>query len=309
MDNIDILSDIFVSLKLTSYLSFHTSFQGDYAIELPAEKRDIRFHLVKEGVCWVKPDGEPAVRLTEGELVLIPDGLGQVLASDPQRSPLPLAQAMEQGRFENGIFHAGEEGRLTRLLCGFFRFDEGLDHPVLANLPKVIIIRPADFGAEPWLLSTLKIIIMESDLMGAGSAAVLPRLMEILFIQITRKLSLSEDVYSNGFIKALSDTHLSVALKLIHTQPEISWTLSRLAMEAGMSRARFSDRFTRQVGMPAIEYLTNWRLMKARLLLRHSAFDMAEIAGRCGYASVPSFSNRFKRAFGMGPGAYRHNRS
>ena len=72
-----------------------------------------------------------------------------------------------------------------------------------------------------------------------------------------------------------------------------------------MSRARFAARFAEVVGLPPIGYLTAWRLMKARALLAESGLDMAEIASRCGYASVPSFSRRFKTAFGVGPGSYR----
>ena len=72
-----------------------------------------------------------------------------------------------------------------------------------------------------------------------------------------------------------------------------------------MSRARFAERFTRRVGLAPIAYLTHWRLMKARRLLRESDLSTEEIAARCGYASLPSFTRRYKAAFGVGPGAYR----
>jgi len=75
-----------------------------------------------------------------------------------------------------------------------------------------------------------------------------------------------------------------------------------------MSRGGFSERFTRVVGSPPIEYLRRWRLIKARALLASSGLDMAEIAERCGYRSVPSFSRRFKTAFGVGPGRFRRSR-
>jgi AraC-like DNA-binding protein len=45
--------------------------------------------------------------------------------------------------------------------------------------------------------------------------------------------------------------------------------------------------------------------MKARRLLRESGLSTQEIAARCGYASLPSFTRRYKAAFGIGPGAYR----
>lgn len=72
-----------------------------------------------------------------------------------------------------------------------------------------------------------------------------------------------------------------------------------------MSRARFADRFATLVGVPPIAYLTSWRLMKARALLASSHLAMEEVAARRGYASVSSFTRRFKTAFGIGPGSYR----
>jgi len=74
-----------------------------------------------------------------------------------------------------------------------------------------------------------------------------------------------------------------------------------------MSRTRFAARFAGEVGMPPMDYLTSWRLAKARRLLADTGLGMAEVAERCGYASVPSFSRRFKERFGVGPGAFRRS--
>jgi transcriptional regulator GlxA family with amidase domain len=110
-----------------------------------------------------------------------------------------------------------------------------------------------------------------------------------------------------GYLAALADPQLSQALAAIHQQPGIAWTIGALARRAGMSRARFALRFGAVVGVAPIAYLTTWRLMKARALLANSTLDMAEIAARCGYASVPSFTRRFKQAVGIGPGAWRRS--
>lgn len=59
------------------------------------------------------------------------------------------------------------------------------------------------------------------------------------------------------------------------------------------------------MGLPPIGYLTNWRLMKARRLLRETDLGIDEIARRCGYQSLPSFTRRFKAVFHLGPGAFR----
>ena len=87
--------------------------------------------------------------------------------------------------------------------------------------------------------------------------------------------------------------------------PRRPWTIAELAVCSGLSRAVFAEKFTAAVGQPPIAYLTNWRLINARRLLRESDLGTDEIARRCGYQSLPSFSRRFKAVFRVGPGAYR----
>lgn len=126
-------------------------------------------------------------------------------------------------------------------------------------------------------------------------------------IQAVRRMTAEGHESTNRFVRALSDPKLSKALFAIHKEPQADWKIADLARLAGMSRARFAERFTSAVGMPPAGYLTAWRLIKARAMLTNTGLDMAEIASRCGYASVPSFSRRFKSAFDIGPGAYRRS--
>ncbi|MEH6631740.1 MAG: AraC family transcriptional regulator [Halopseudomonas aestusnigri] len=306
----DLLSDVFSTLRIQSQLYFKTDFKGNYAIEIPQEQRRIRFHLVLQGQCWLTPKGEEPLLLSEGDLALVPDGIAQVLSHDENvdfPTPVSLSSAMGAGNFTDGVFSYGNGDGGCRLLCGFCQFDEALDHPVLINLPPLLVVQQKDLGREPWTAATLRLLLLEAELVGQGGRGVLARLLEIILIQVVRRLTLQTDASNKGFIAALSDLQLSKALNAIHQQPQNTWKVSSLAEASGMSRARFSEKFTRLVGMPPIEYLTLWRLMRARFLLSSTALSMDEIAELCGYASVPSFSSRFKRQFGEGPGAYRRS--
>ena len=307
MDNHDILSEVFSTLKLSSHLSFAAELRGDFAVEIPEGQRRIRFHLARQGRCWVAVSGTEAVELTEGDLAIVPNGAAQIVASDPQLPSVPLPDVVASGALADGVLTFGDSGPATRLLCGFCRFDEAIDHPVLSGLPSLMVVRQRDLGAEPWAAAALRLMALEADLNAAGTAGILTRLLEIVFMQSVRRMTASLEEDANGFIAALSDAQLSRALHAIHSEPQTVWTIGALAKLAGMSRARFAERFTALVGVPPIGYLTTWRLMKARALLADTALDMAEIAERCGYASVPSFTRRFKQAFGLGPGAYRRS--
>jgi AraC-like DNA-binding protein len=305
MDNPDLLSEVFDTLRLQSRLYFETDFRGDYAVQIPCERRRIRFHLVHRGECWVRVAGTEPALLSEGDLAIVPNGAEQILSYALDTQPVSLPELMENGAIKGGVLAWGEGDGATRLLCGYCQFDEDIDHPVIAGLPPLVIVRSADLGAEPWAMTTLRLLALEGDFKGPGMTGILSRLLEIVFIQTVRRLTSATAVGAGGFMAALADARLSRALHAMHGEPHVAWTLKDLARQAGMSRGRFADKFKQVVGTSPIDYLTTWRLMKARELLANSDLDMAEIAERCGYRSVPSFSRRFKTAFGVGPGGFR----
>lgn len=308
METKDLLSDVFSALHITSNLYFTARLGGRVAVRVPKERRRIRFHLVLRGHCWIGVDGERPVAMSEGDIALVPNGSSQTVSTDMDVVAVPLEDAIEGGALRNGVLHAGDGPGKTLVLCGFCRFDEDIDHPVVKSLPSLIHLRASDLGAEPWTAATLRLLELEANLNAQGTTAVLGRLIEIVVIQATRRLASTQDGGGNGFIAALSHPALSRALNAIHRAPEKPWRVEDLASEAGMSRARFADTFTTLVGVPPIEYLTDWRLIRARALLSDTALGMEDIAERCGYASLPSFSRRFKSRFGMGPGAFRRSR-
>lgn len=307
MNKFDVLSEVFSSLRLSSGMYFRAELAGKFAVEVPAEKRQVRFHLVRKGSCWVsvRPDGDP-VKLFEGDLALVPNGAAQVLSDAPGRTPVPLGDVMSAGALDDdGVLTYGGGDVQSRLVCGFCQFDDDAAHPVVTDLPEIIVLKARDLGNEPWITAALRLLELESDLNQQGMTGILGRLLEIIFVQTVRRLTPGQPDGRRDYMAALADAHLSKALLAIHGEPEAPWTVSQLARVAGMSRARFAEKFTSMVGATPIGYLTEWRLTKARGLLRDSDLAVEDIALRCGYASVPSFTRRFKAAFSVGPGAFR----
>ncbi|WP_203544945.1 AraC family transcriptional regulator [Desulfovibrio sp. JC010] len=305
MSKIDVLSEVFSTLRIKSELYFRAHMNGPFSVSVPQEQRRIRFHLVLHGTCWIETAGEQPYFLQEGDIALVPNGSSQVLSLEPGLPHVGLDKAIESGVLKDGMLTYGDGPERTVILCGYCRFDEDLDHPAVGDLPSLICLRNADLGGEPWVAATLKLLVFEANLNAQGTTAILSRLIEIVVIQATRRLSTRSETDERGFIAALRDSNLSRALQEIHSSPEKNWRVGDLAVLTGMSRAGFADRFTAVVGVPPIEYLTNWRLMRARFFLSETNLTLDEIAERCGYASLPSFSRRFKKSFGTGPGAYR----
>jgi AraC-like DNA-binding protein len=302
----DVLSEIFSALRLEAGLYFSTCFRGEFAVRLAGERRRIRFHLVLEGSCVVTVPDQAPVRLSEGDLALIPEGAPQVLSSGEDiNGALDLDMVLSRMPPVGGILHFGEEGDLCRLLCGFLRFDEAISHPVLENLPPLIVMPQPDGNQLAGITAALALLRAEAGDQGAGQVSIVLRTVEILLMQAARHRLSDPGPESGGFASALSDPRLYRALRAIHSQFEQPWDVDGLASVAGMSRSRFAHWFIRSVGMTPMAYLTRWRMIRARQLLSTPGLDLAEIAERCGYRSVPAFGRRFAQIYGVGPGTWR----
>lgn len=71
-----------------------------------------------------------------------------------------------------------------------------------------------------------------------------------------------------------------------------------------MSRSAFALPFKKVVGETPLEYLTNWRMQKATVLLREGDKKLFEVAKSVGYDSDASFSKAFKRVVDVAPRQY-----
>lgn len=91
--------------------------------------------------------------------------------------------------------------------------------------------------------------------------------------------------------------------------PQHPWTLATLAQRIGLSRSAFAARFNQLVGRTPVQYLTFWRMQKARELLSETRLGTAAIAERVGYQSEAAFGKVFKKVVDTGPGAYRRDSS
>ena len=64
-------------------------------------------------------------------------------------------------------------------------------------------------------------------------------------------------------------------------------------------------RFKGLIGDTPMNYLTNWRVLKAKEILRSEHLPLAEVAERVGYKSEATFSLAFKRECYQSPSSYR----
>jgi AraC-like DNA-binding protein len=71
------------------------------------------------------------------------------------------------------------------------------------------------------------------------------------------------------------------------------------------SRSELCRCFRRMLGMPPKEFLMQYRIQQAEILLKNSAYSIAEVAEFTGFSSPSHFGSCFLRYVGCTPREYR----
>jgi AraC-like DNA-binding protein len=269
------------------------------------------FHIVTHGKCWIGVNGVPKpVLLSAGDFVVMPRSDSHIVRDFPTTPVVDYFDFLK-GRApdKQGAFSAGGEGSVARLVCGGMQSENGVTDPLLAVLPPLIHFKGGGEDAAPGLRTTVSHIFEELGSGRNGSAAVVTRLADILFMQAVRAhLDENIDIAESGCLAALRDQQIGQALVLLHDKPHQSWTIAELADRVALSRSAFAAKFTQLVGEPPLRYLTRLRLNAATVRLRSGNDKLSVIAAAAGYESVPAFAKAFKRHMGVTPGEYRRSR-
>jgi AraC family transcriptional regulator, alkane utilization regulator len=281
---------------------------------LPHAERVVSYHLITEGSCWaqVADDATSAIRVDAGELLVVPQGEPHLMGSSPGLAPAPSDDLLST--YLNTVpgdvmkLNYGGGGAHTRLICGFLACDDTLTNPVLSALPRIFKVDMRNDPQSAWLESSLQRAAVEAAESRAGSAIVLARLSELLFVEAVRRCIEALPADRKGWLAGVGDRFVGRALAMLHAQPAYCWTVDELARKAGLSRSGLAHRFTELLGQPPMQYLARWRLQIAAQELRNGTPSLAAVAERVGYESEAAFNRAFKREFGMPPASWRRSR-
>ena len=113
----------------------------------------------------------------------------------------------------------------------------------------------------------------------------------------------------NGFIdtvirKRRKAGNINRSLEFIHQNYYRKLTLAEVCAAVAMSKSRFSEAFRHEVGMPFSQYLSRYRVDRARELINGAALTLSEIALRVGFFDQSHFTKTFKRFTGSSPSRY-----
>jgi len=106
-----------------------------------------------------------------------------------------------------------------------------------------------------------------ADRLGVAPASVTNMLQKLAAISGLNK----------GWLRAVFDPQMGIALRAIHDRVKTPWTVESLAEAAGMSRSAFAARFKELLGQTPLEDVTEWRMRKAMPLLQQREKKLIDV--------------------------------
>lgn len=305
--NDDPISQVLRLADVESVMSGGFSASGAWAVRFPPPDR-IKFFAAVHGACWLRMDGdEAALRMEEGDVVLLTAARGFIMASDPDQPPIE-ASSLFAGMTRPEIRALGGSPReggqdVTLHLGGHVRINPAYASMLNEAFPPLIHVRGESDEAQVmrWVLDRL---VEECDVDRPGSGMVTTQLAYLLFVHVLRSHLDKGGELPAGWLRAAADPRLGPVLKMMHGEPGRAWRLDQLARAAAMSRTVFATQFKAVAGVAPLAYLTRWRMRLAEHALRRGGVPVAALARDLGYASESAFSHAFKRVVGISPSRY-----
>lgn len=301
----DVLAEVMSLLRTQGQLYGRLELSAPFGVQFPGNKGICL--IVTRGSCLLGVDQRPPVSLVAGDFVFLPVPESYTLSSSADE---PVRLATECWRAEDfyrtRVARHGGDGDPVTVVAGCFTFASPESEMLVKHLPTIVHLRASSHETS-WFASTLQHLADEAMSDQPGSAAIVDRLAEVLFVEAMR--SQIRSMLTGGspsWLRAIADPQIGEALRLMHAQPHRPWTVPELAEGVAMSRSAFAERFRRLVGETPLDHLTRWRMVRAAAMLRgQQPIKMAAIATTVGYESESSFGKVFRRVMGVSPGEYR----
>ena len=296
---VDPLSEVLALMKPQSLSCGGFGIAEDLAIYFPKHK-GVKCYAMLAGECWLAVEGaEEPVLLRTGDCFLLPRGLPFQLTTDLALTPVHYTVAWDRLR-PSDLGLASDSARY--MAGGFFAFTGSHTELLLQSLPPIVHLRrESDKTAMRWSLERLREELRDPQ---PGSSLIAQQLAYMMLIQALRLHLTDAANAGRGWLSALTDKHMGLAIASVHDDPGYSWTLESLAARVGMSRSVFALRFRETVGATPMEYLTRWRMLLAADRLKKTEDGLSAIAQSLGYVSESAFGKAFRRVMGCSPRQY-----
>jgi AraC family transcriptional activator of mtrCDE len=260
----------------------------------------VTIHFVLRGSGHLRVGASPPIPFSPSSMLIVPTSeqhwVGEVGDHAEVRESADCCALLGDGLVE---FTAGSGADDTLMLCGALSapYQDGLGFFDLLRAPTA-----GDMVTGVIPASVFDAMADEITRAGFGTQAMCQALMKQGLIALLRDRRERQTELSGG---GISHPRLSKALAAIIDNPAAPHTVDSLASLSGMSRASFSDHFSKTFGQGPIDFVQKARLRIAARLLRTTDLPIKVIAQSAGYAGPRPFSRAFQAKYDCGPADYR----
>ncbi len=177
-----------------------------------------------------------------------------------------------------------------------------------ARIARFIDGRGEDFVASPRSslnLSRIAYEVRNNPYQGGMSDLFIQGKVHEMLAEALSNLGDAEE--SAGRLLSRDQRLAVVARDLLMANPLNPPSMDILAQQVGLSQRRLIEAFRQTHGMTVAEWLVDWRMKHACILLREGALPIKEISFRLGYSHANHFITAFTRRFGEPPAKFRRS--
>ncbi|KVH71104.1 AraC family transcriptional regulator [Burkholderia ubonensis] len=305
----DALSQLLLLGRSHVELDVRCLLDGPFAMAhdaLPAG--EAAFHLLLAGQCRLRTADGRALRLAEGDFVLLPAGGAHEIhdATAGPAAAMPMRELAVAGGAVLPVKCNTDtpERASVDLLCGRFVYERGAGELLMRALPDLLHVglgEPSGFASLQMLTGVLR---AEASSLQPGARAIVNALGQALLAYALRAYGRDTQVPS-GWLALAADARLGPSIQAVMQAPAQPWTVASLGDLSAMSRATYARHFREKAGMSVGAFVTQIRMMHACALLRDTRRGQAEIGQAVGYQSEAAFGKAFREVFGTTPGRWR----
>lgn len=346
LSNLSLFSDCdqltVASLQLDSY---DTSLRGDFERILRNELQRVYalpFLVLQDGLFeWTILLGERSVRTQSMEFNLLFDNMGRELCKANfvnwrigvgQKTNLVQAcKSYEQSKF--AAYFASAENKIV-----FYEKLSDTDAPLLLipiDLEYAIIqhvregnpdeaMRVFDKLADHYRKMTIRelekhavhfLMQLQNGIMRPEDENTLLDLdyvsdgeSEIILTIIMRLRQIVKDYAerTRSYLRTQMNHVIQRVIRMIHEQYATNIKLGEVAEKLGVNPSYLSTLFKQETGVSFSDYLSRYRIERAKIFLKEANLKIYEVAQRVGYTDGRHFSQLFRRSQGVTPLEYRN---
>jgi len=305
-DTHDLVSELLLGMRLSGVQYRRIQVARPFGLSFGKAPGRAQFHFVGRGPVLLRDATGATMRLEAGDAVLLPHGSTHALVSDAD-APCREIDGFEAAKICDTVASVGAATETTGdalIFSACMEFDLGGMQPLVGAMPEFMHVGTL-LARYPEIRPMLDAMERESCSERAGFAGILARLADVVAAFIVRGWVECGCGDATGWVQALRDPKLGRAIVALHRDPGRNWSVAELAIEAGVSRSVFAERFLAATGMTPVRYLTELRMRLAAQWIARDREAIETVAYRLGYGSLAAFSRAFKRVVGRPPGAVR----